>query len=236
MKKTNNGSLVCGILLLIIGVILAGNIGNYWSIDVPYLLFYQGFWTFFIILPCIFHIMQNGFQVASVTAIVVSGLIFIAKMGYFDLAFAKRMILPVLLSIIGISFYTHCFLSAQTEDANTDDDENAPTEDAVYEAAFGSRAITYDNLHFAGCSLSATFGEARLDLSHAEFPEHATHIDCSALFGTLDIHIPEKANIMVKGTPIFGGIHNYRKGNATIDDAPTIYIDVTCIFGGVDIR
>ena len=62
MKKTNYSYLVWGFLFLTIGIIWAGNIGNYWYVDIPYLLFYKGFWTFFIILPCIVNIFQKGFQ------------------------------------------------------------------------------------------------------------------------------------------------------------------------------
>jgi len=59
MKKTNYSYLVWGFLFLTIGIIWAGNIGNYWYVDIPYLLFYKGFWTFFIILPCIVNIFQK---------------------------------------------------------------------------------------------------------------------------------------------------------------------------------
>lgn len=237
MKKTNYSYLVWGFLFLTIGIIWAGNIGNYWYVDIPYLLFYKGFWTFFIILPCIVNIFQKGFQVSTVTAIVVSSLLFAAKMGVFDLSMAKRLILPVLLIIIGLSFFIHCFFPEdENEDSPLEKDSQSPKNNHNFEGIFCSKAIHYDHLPFYGCSLSSTFGEVRLNISEAEFPSSPVRIACNAMFGTLDIHVPEKINVIVKGKPLFGGLHNYRKGNAPVEDAPTIYIEVTCIFGGIDIR
>lgn len=237
MKKTNYSYLVWGFLFLTIGIIWAGNIGNYWYVDIPYLLFYKGFWTFFIILPCIVNIFQKGFQVSTVTAVVVSALLFSAKMGFFDLSMAKRLILPVLLIIIGLSFFIHCFFpDEEDEDTTPEQEDDSGKTTRNFEGIFCSKAVNYDNLPFHGCSLSSTFGEVRLNISEAEFPTSPVHITCNAMFGTLDIHVPEKINLEVKGTRLFGGIHNYRKGNAPVEDAPTIYIEATCIFGGIDIR
>lgn len=234
MKKTNYSYLVWGFLFLTIGIIWAGNIGNYWYVDIPYLLFYKGFWTFFIILPCIVNIFQKGFQISTVTAVVVSFLLFFAKMGVFDLSMAKRLILPMLLIIIGLSFFIYCFFPEENDtQENADNFRKTPQS---FEGIFCSKVVNYDNRPFHGCSLSSTFGEVRLNISEAEFSSSPVHITCNALLGTLDIHVPEKVNIIVKGTPLFGGIHNYRKGNTPLEDAPTIYIEATCIFGGIDIR
>lgn len=234
MKKTNYSYLVWGFLFLTIGIIWAGNIGNYWYVDIPYLLFYKGFWTFFIILPCIVNIFQKGFQISTATAVVVSFLLFFAKMGVFDLSMAKRLILPILLIIIGLSFFIYCFFPEE-DDTQENANKSGKTPQS-FEGIFCSKVVNYDNRPFQGCSLSSTFGEVRLNISEAEFPSSPVHITCNALLGTLDIHVPEKVNIIVKGTPILGGIHNYRKGNTPLEDAPTIYIEATCIFGGIDIR
>lgn len=260
MKKTNYNYLTWGGLFLTMGILLAGNIGGYWNVDLPFLLFYKGFWTLFIILPCVVSIIQNGFQVATTTAIVVCCLITSAKLGYLDLAMAKRLLLPLLLIVIGLSFFIGYFFPDQEEydnEENTDEETvDFPPSDSSYEtnpeppvlqretehplrefaSAFSSKTINYDNRIFRGCKLAATFGELRLNISNAHLADPVLNISCSSMFGTMDIHVPEDVNVVVKGRAVLGGIHNYRKGSSSMEGVPTIYIDVICIVGGVDIR
>ena len=260
MKKPNYNYLTWGGLFLTIGILLAGNIGGYWNVDLPFLLFYKGFWTLFIILPCVVSIIQNGFEVATTTAIVVSCLITSAKLGYLDFAMAKRLLLPLLLIIIGLSFFIGYFFPDQDGyeiEENTDQESTTlPSSNSLdqndlelpvsqkqkvsslreFASAFSSKTINYDNRIFRGCKLSTTFGELRLNISNAHLADPTLHIECSSMFGTVDIHVPEDVNVIVKGKAMFGGIHNYRKGISSIVGVPTIYINVICIVGGVDIR
>ena len=60
-------------------------------------------------------------------------------------------------------------------------------------------------------------------------------IQASAIFGGIDILVPNNINIKVNSNSIFGGISNKSK-NGKIDGAPTLYIKGTCMFGGVDIK
>ena len=56
----------------------------------------------------------------------------------------------------------------------------------------------------------------------------------SSIFGGIDIIVPKDVNIKVTSTSIFGGVENKVKNNTT--NKKTIYINATCLFGGVDIK
>ncbi len=57
----------------------------------------------------------------------------------------------------------------------------------------------------------------------------------SAVFGGIDIIVPENINIKIKSTPIFGGVS--KKVNLKYNEQlPTIYINAFCMFGGVSIK
>ena len=47
--------------------------------------------------------------------------------------------------------------------------------------------------------------------------------------------MPDDVTVKVRSTPIFGGVSNKTKNDSS-DHAKTIYIDATCIFGGVEIK
>ena len=55
----------------------------------------------------------------------------------------------------------------------------------------------------------------------------------SAIFGGIDIFVPDNINVKVSSNCIFGGISNK---TSVHKDAPTIYISGTCMFGGVEIK
>lgn len=239
MKKTNYNMIAWGVLLLIMGLIEAGNIGDYWNVDILFYLFQKGFWTMFIIAPCIVNITQKGLKVPYITAIVVSSTIFAAKMGVFAPSQTKRLVLPMMLTIIGISFFAHFF--SPEEDDTDDDQEVAPSSKktiANYSGLFGTRAVNYDDKLFTGANLSSTLGEVRLDLANAIFPEEPIIINCTAtFFGNVDIRLPEFSRVVLKKTSFLGGVHNYKQGlPVPEEDVPIFYIEVTSILGGIDIR
>lgn len=60
-------------------------------------------------------------------------------------------------------------------------------------------------------------------------------INCTAIFGGADIFVPAGVNIKVSGLPIFGGVTN-KCMNYQNENAPTLYINATCMFGGVTVK
>jgi predicted membrane protein len=85
---------------------------------------------------------------------------------------------------------------------------------------------------FDGAELNAIFGGVKCDLRGAVITEDCA-IQVTAIFGGIDILVPQNVNVKVNPTCIFGGISNKTKA---IDGAPTLYISGICMFGGVDIK
>ena len=63
----------------------------------------------------------------------------------------------------------------------------------------------------------------------------APSISASAVFGGIDILVPDNVNVKVSSNSIFGGVSE-KKHNPDNAGAVTLYINATCIFGGVDIK
>ena len=99
---------------------------------------------------------------------------------------------------------------------------------------FSGNELNYAGEIFEGGNFTAVFGGIDLDL-RSTLIEKDCLIEAVAVFGGIDIILPEDVNIKIVSTDIFGGTENKAK-RAHIDGAPTVYIKTTALFGGVDIK
>ena len=87
---------------------------------------------------------------------------------------------------------------------------------------------------FDGCSVNGIFGSLNCNLKNA-IVNNDCAINASAIFGGVAIHVPDNVNVKIISTPIFGGVEDKRISK--VFDAPvTVYINATCLFGGIDIK
>ena len=82
----------------------------------------------------------------------------------------------------------------------------------------------------------AVFGGSDIDLREARFPPGGLTINAFALFGGVDIIVPEGTNVVVSGAGIFGGFEAGKRKAAPIPGAPTVNVEGAAIFGGVDVK
>lgn len=78
------------------------------------------------------------------------------------------------------------------------------------------------------------FGSARVDMSNSIISDNNFYLEMTAIFGSIDIRLPEDCRIELKGTPIFGSIDDRSKANPI--SSKKVVLDCTCVFGGIDIR
>ena len=100
-------------------------------------------------------------------------------------------------------------------------------------ATFSEQRIKKDGKDFTNATLDAVFGSVVIDLTKANIKDEAT-IKASAIFGGIEILLPEDIKVEVKSTPIFGGVTSKNRDDE--DAKKTIYIDAFCMFGGVEIK
>jgi Predicted membrane protein (DUF2154). len=98
---------------------------------------------------------------------------------------------------------------------------------------------TRNNSHqFKGGSVVALFGGAEIDLSDAEIGENEACLDLTAVFGGIDIRVPEHWKVIANGLPLFGGWENKTKLKYMNDGehAPVLRVRCVALFGGVEIK
>lgn len=225
MKKTRN--ILWGIVLVTLGIIFGLNALEITDIDI----FFDGWWTLFIIVPCFIDLFNDKDKTGNIIGLIIGIVLLLCSQDLFEFELVWKLMIPTILVIIGLSFIFKDAINSKVRKEINKLNKNETNE---YCATFGGQKVNFDNEEFKGCTLSAVFGGVECDLRDTLIKED-TVINVCAVFGGVDIKVPKGVNIKVTSTPLFGGVTNKVK-NSKEQDTKTIYINATCIFGGVDIK
>ena len=114
--------------------------------------------------------------------------------------------------------------------------ENIGVEDTVnLFVLFSGNSSINQSSNFKGGKASAVFGGIELDLRGSQLKDNNGFLDVTALFGGVDIKVPDNWRVEMQGTPLLGGIENSTKPNPN-SSAPVLKISGTAIFGGIEVR
>lgn len=224
MKKISN--IIWGIVLIAAGTLFALNALNITNINI----FFDGWWTLFIIIPCAIGLFCEREKTGNIIGIFVGVFLLLCCWDILSFSLLWKLILPLIIIAIGLKMIFNGFLGNKANEIIAQIKENGG-EAKVCCATFSGCDINYDGEFFEGAQLSAVFGGVECDLRGAIIEKDCA-IRVSAIFGGIDILVPENINVKVNSNCIFGGISNKTSAHK---DAPTVYISGICMFGGVDI-
>ena len=226
MKKFEN--ILWGIAFIVVGLILAGNAIGITNIDI----FFDGWWTLFIIVPCFIGLFKDSDKTGNVIGLVIGGTLLLACQGLLNFEMVWKLVVPVALVIIGVSIIfkdsIHGKINSEISKINKSQ-KDIPS----YCATFSEQNANFENEEFKGADLTAVFGGVKCDLRQAIINSD-TVIKAESIFGGVEIYVPSNVKVKIKSTPIFGGVTDKSVHNQ--ESEHTIYINSTCIFGGVDIK
>ena len=94
--------------------------------------------------------------------------------------------------------------------------------------------MNFDGEQFSGAELTAVFGGVKCDLRQAIIEKDCA-VNATSVFGGIDILVPDNVNVKVNSNSIFGGVSE-KNHRTAVQGAVTIYINATCMFGGVEIK
>ena len=225
MEKTTK--VLWGLVFIIIGIIVGTNSLGITNID----LFFDGWWTLLIIVPCFIGLFDKSTnsKTTNIVGVIIGIVLLLAARDILSFELIWKLMLPVILVGIGISMiYNETIKSNITEKVK----EGKKIGLESIAAVFAGQKVIKES-EFKGANLDAVFGGLDLDIRNCIIDKEAV-IKASAIFGGIDILVPNNVNIKVKSTPIFGGVSNKTTNNS--ENANTIYIDAFCMFGGIDIK
>ena len=220
-------NLLWGLFFVILGVILGLNALDITNINI----FFDGWWTLFIIIPCFIDLFKDEDKTGNTIGLVIGILLLLASNNLIDFDLIFKLMVPFILVMIGLSFI---FKDTIKTKVKKEIKKIGKKNDKEYCATFGGINVNLKEEEFDGCNLTAVFGGVKCDLKDAIIKEDVV-INVSAIFGGVTIYVPDNADVKINSTPIFGGVTDERKTKVK-DNKVTIYINATCMFGGCEIK
>ena len=225
--------IIWGIAIIALGLIFGGNALGLFSLDI----FFDGWWTLFIIIPGVVSLITDQDKIMSLGFIAVGVILLLAAQDVFSYDVAWKVILAVFLVAVGLSIIIKNIFHNKNDQEVAKKIEEAKKDSKTMDsqmAVFSGTDRVYNDETFQGSNLVAVFGGAKLNLKKAKFTKD-TVIKAFTLFGGIDIIVPDDVKVKLKSGFIFGGFSDDRK-NATEKGKHTIYIDAAGGFGGVSIK
>lgn len=105
MKKISN--VLWGIILILIGVVIGCNVLGIISIKV----FFRGWWTLLIIIPCFIGLITDKEKLGSIIGITIGVLLLLCCQKVLEFEMLLKLVIPLILIIIGISFILKSFIN-----------------------------------------------------------------------------------------------------------------------------
>lgn len=232
-KMKNLSNVIWGFAFIIVGTILALNSFGITDINV----FFKGWWTLFIIVPCFIGLFNNNEdKTGNIIGLIIGVLLLLSSQEIITYALVWKLFFPIILIGIGLSFIFKNTIgnsiNNKIKEINSRNNKN-DKDNKEYISTFSGQKIDFTKEEFKGCSMSAIFGGVELDLTDAIIKEDVV-ITATSIFGGIDIRTSKDVNVKVSSTSVFGGVENNTKNKD--GNKITIYINATCLFGGVEIK
>lgn len=226
MKKFGNA--LWGLVFIALGLILGLNAFGITNINI----FFKGWWTMFIIIPCFIGLFKNTNKTGDVIGLLIGIMLLLGAQGILSYSTMMKLILPLIFIMVGLSLIFHDAINSKINSRIKELNKEGLEE---YTATFSEQKVNMQNIELKGASLNAIFGSVEFNLRGAKI-EGDKVINASAIFGGIDILVPQNVIVKVKSTPIFGGVSNDTVQVSKQEGMPTLYINAFCMFGGVEIK
>ncbi len=216
-----------GLVFLVLGTMFVLNAFNITN----FTLFFEGWWTLIIIIPCAIGLFTESDKVGNIIGILIGVVLLLCCQDIISFSILRKLIVPAILIFIGLKLiFGAAAGNKASKIINEAEKEGKKPRSSC--ATFSESKVEYDGEVFESAELNAVFGGVKCDLTKAII-ENDCAIQASAIFGGITILVPPNVNVKVNSNSIFGGITNKASSNK---GEHTLYISGTCMFGGVDIK
>ena len=243
MKKESK--VFIGIIFVVIGFLLACSAVG--ILDFFDFIFFPGFWTLFIILPCLYGFMKKGQDKTGYVIGLIVGICFLINEQNFKFHIDFwPMMLAVLFLLIGRNLIFSkkapkidiSFSSSETSGVHkTYTSSSNKSGYLSISAILSGKDIRVDNEVFAGGDVCTILGGIDLDLRNAVITGDV-YLNVIAILGGVDIYLPPNVRVVADDcTAVLGGVDvNQAYANYLDPNVPRVIISGSCILGGMDVK
>lgn len=215
----NWGRLFFGLLIVAVGTVLL--LDNAGVLDAGEI--FGTWWPAVLVLAGILTFAANPRHWP--VALIITGIGVAFLLSNLDIVDIGSIVIPAAIILVGLLVIFGRGLGSPTEAGDRVNSFNV----------FSGSEIASHSKQFQGGSISAVFGGAEVDLRDT-VPAPDAALDVFAAFGGVEVTVPEGWNVVTRGLPLFGGIDNATAKEAVTADAPTLAVNATVLFGGLEIK
>lgn len=215
-----------GIALVAVGALLGLRALGMVDFDI----FFDGWWTLFILIPCGIGLFTERDKMGNLIGIAIGVCLLLACQDILDFQMLWKLLIPGIIVLIGVKLIFGGIIGGKVTEAVNQIGKNGNERAAC--ATFSGCDLNFDGEVFEGAELNAIFGGVKCDLRGAVIEKDCV-IQVSAIFGGIDILVPPTVNVKTNSTSIFGGMSNK---TGMKNGGPTVYVTGTCLFGGVEVK
>lgn len=251
-----------GLFFILIGFGFAGNALDLWDFN----LFFPGWWTFFIIIPCGISIIQDGFRTGNSIGLVIGIMLLLSRLGLFNMYLTSRLIVPIILVVVGInilfsnasqrrSYRGHYF--GPTTPGSADSMENMESMENSYNDSYNANDTGnwQDTQLDETAVYTSTFSSQNVNFDNELF----LGATANAYFGSTSLYLENaiiNEDVAIYCNATFGGIEIFLPSYVNVQvrstpifggvtnrrrypqnpAAPIVFIIATCMFGGVEVK
>lgn len=227
MKKLTK--ILWGAVLVLVGGIFALNAFGITDVEV----FFDGWWTLFIIVPCLVGIFSEREKTGNIIGLIIGVFLLLCCQNVLSFGMFWKLIIPAIIVIIGVKLIFSAVFGDKATKMLVISRQNGENVKSGC-ATFSGQDLNFDGEVFEGAELNAVFGGVKCDLRRAIIEKDCA-VTATAIFGGIDIYLPDNINIKITSNSIFGGVSE--KNHRPYDEnLLTVYINANCIFGGVEIK
>ena len=215
----NLHKIVWGLAFIAFGVIFALNALEITNIDV----FFDGWWTLFIIIPSFVGIFKSGDRSGSLFMLALGVTLLLAAQNVIAYGMIWKLFLPIALIFIGIKiiFGNLSFRKKKSKNEKTTS------------AIFSDEKSKWDGEVLEDSEFNCVFGDLKIALEKAVIEKDVT-LKINAVFGDVRVKLPSDVNVRVNSSVLFGDVVNKRPAE-TIAFTSTVTLEISGVFSDIRI-
>lgn len=239
---TLSTSLIVGGLFIVVGTLLL--LDRFGLVEARHMLSY---WPAVLLAFGLVALLTRGRDgVVPGSVMTVAGAVLLSnRLGWTE--FGLRDLWPAILILVGILVLVNSLRarrpSEPLDESGPGDAGNVLKADFLNDGAFfGGVEKKVESQNFRGGDVNAIFGGVVVNLRHARITRKGPAIlNANAIFGGVELHVPEDWRVVIEATAILGGFADTRRfvesrDDLIPDDRPQLIVRGMALFGGVDIK
>ena len=227
----NKGKIIGGIALLLLGIGLMLEVTHVIDFN------FEGWWTAFIIIPCLISFFNSQNKTLSLIGVGTGVLLLLAARDIIPWSEFWRYLICIVFILWGLMLLFGSRRSSEPDKKAVDElkkiDQDGRSIRQI-NASFGKQSYEFAGQRFEGARVQCSFGFVGIDLRGADLLDGAViDVDCS--FGGMEIRVGD--DVLVRNTidASFAGV-DCKDHLQYPERTKTLYVKGHCSFGGIEIK